>query len=175
MKDTWRPVKGYEDRYIINQIGTVISLNYRNTGNPKELASSDNGRGYLMVCLSKNGTSVPELIHRLVANTFIPNPNNLPQVNHIDEDKLNNSVTNLEWVTRSQNMRHGTARSRMIEKQSKPIVAKDLKGEVIFEFSSLNDAGRKGYDPSNISKCCRGIGATYKGLKWEYLNSREAK
>lgn len=175
MKDTWRPVKGYEDGYIINQIGTVISLNYRNTGKPKKLAASDNGSGYLMICPSKNGTSTPELIHRLVANTFIPNPNNLPQVNHIDEDKLNNSVNNLEWVTRSQNLKHGTARSRMVEKQSKPVVAKDLNGEVILEFSSLNEAGRIGYDPSNISKCCRGIRASYKGLKWEYLNSREAK
>lgn len=103
------PVRGYEDRYMISTKGEV----FRVFKYGLKLMSGGIRNGYKSVVLRINEEYVTEYIHRLVAKAFIPNPDNLPQVNHKDEDRTNNSVENLEWCTQKYNTNYGTAKERM--------------------------------------------------------------
>lgn len=165
MKEVWKPIKGFEGLYEVSSIGRVRSLNYRQTGKSKELAFEEVG-GYLRVSLSKKGEArFRPLVHRLVAEAFLPNLNEYPQVNHIDEDRANNYVNNLEWCSAKYNINHGTA----IQRRSKPIEAVDpASGEIIYSFHSSKEAGRNGFDGSHIISCCKGKRKTHKGLVWRY-------
>lgn len=109
----WRAIKGYEGLYEVSNTGLVKSLEKRvDSGKCHRrwrvqiLSHGTDSKGYLRVSLSKNGVTKTHKIHRLVAQAFIPNPDNLPQVNHIDGNKTNNRVDNLEWCSQSENMRH---------------------------------------------------------------------
>ena len=93
--------------------------------------------GYLVVKLCKNNIRSNKKIHRLVAQAFIPNPENKPQVNHIDEDKTNNMVSNLEWMTAKENTNHGTRNERSGKSQSIPIIATNLTTGEVEEFMEL--------------------------------------
>ena len=117
MKEEWRDIKGYEGKYQVSNLGRVKSLkdskeNYRE----KILSNSTDKRGYSNVNLYKNGKRNYFKVHRLVAEAFIPNPNNYPQVNHKDENKTNNCVSNLEWCTHEYNINYGTRNKRVSEK-----------------------------------------------------------
>ena len=104
-------IKGYEGRYQIGDTGQVYSLVSK-----KYLKPMDDGRGYLFVHLTNGkGKLKNEKIHRLVAKAFIPNPDNLPEVNHIDENKYNNCVDNLEWCSVKYNRNYGTRYQRIWE------------------------------------------------------------
>ena len=119
-KQIWKDIEGYEGKYQVNQIGQVRSLNYHMTGKTKRLKPVTNTFGYLQVHLSKNGKCKYYVVHRLVAQAFIPNPDNLPEVNHINEVKTDNRVSNLEWCTREYNNNYGARNER---------VSKALKGK----------------------------------------------
>lgn len=108
-KEIWKDVKHYEGLYRISNFGRVWSVHKQDYKVPH---TKENG--YMFVQLYKNGVMKNEYIHRLVALTFIPNPKNLPQVNHKDEDKSNNSVNNLEWCDCKYNNNYGTARERIV-------------------------------------------------------------
>lgn len=99
----WRPIKGYEDLYLISNYGEVKTIKNLKTRKPSFT------KGYFIVILCKNSKTRCIKIHRLVAMTWIPNPKNLPQVNHIDCDKLNNYYLNLEWCTQQENVNHAKA------------------------------------------------------------------
>ena len=112
MTEVWKDIKGYEGLYQISNLGRVKSLAHLH-GKSKKLIRKEKImqcvigiKGYLYCGLSKNGLTKRYRVHRLVAEAFIANPNELPQVNHIDGDKLNNSINNLEWVTKGENNRH---------------------------------------------------------------------
>lgn len=135
--------------------------------------------GYYQVNLWINGKYKHYQVHRLVAEAFIPNPENKPQVNHIDGNKLNNDISNLEWVTRSENMKHafknGLAKPQkgVDNILSLTVIQSDLEGNVLNKYGSTMEAERQtGINHSNISKCCRGVGRykTAGGFKWEYEN-----
>lgn len=100
--EVWKEVKGYDGAYEISNFGNVLSNRYVNP----RLLTPDKSTGYYRVALSKHGIIRQTLIHRLIAEHFILNPNKKHQVNHIDEDKLNNSISNLEWVTHRENIEH---------------------------------------------------------------------
>ena len=102
MKEILKDIKGYEGRYQVSNLGNVKSLNYRRKGQKKILSQWNNGRGYLYVNFSNKNYAV----HRLVAETFIANIQRKEDVNHIDGNKKNNNVKNLEWCSRKENIQH---------------------------------------------------------------------
>lgn len=103
MEEQWKDVTGYEGFYQISTLGRVKSIRFNRFLNP---TLSGKGKGYPSVQFSKENKPIRVRIHQLVAKAFIPNPENKEQVNHIDGNKLNNNVTNLEWNTRSENIKH---------------------------------------------------------------------
>ena len=122
-EEIWKPIEGYEGLYEVSSYGRVRSLDRYDSRNHfrkgKLLKNKDNGNGYLLCILSKNGIVKNKYIHRLVAEAFIERPDGLYEVNHKDEDKTNNSVDNLEWCDRKYNITYGTARIRSINTKIK--------------------------------------------------------
>lgn len=179
-KVLWKPIEGYVGLYEVSSDGRVRSLNYGGIkGRVGELVPYDAGKGYLRVDLYLNSTPKKHKVHRLVAGAFIPNPNNYPQINHIDENKSNNSISNLEWCTAKYNMNYGTrsmrgaakaALSNLNGKLSKPVKALDKTSlQIIHTFPSMMEAHRQGFDCGQISKCCRDYQMSHKGLFWRYV------
>jgi len=169
MEEYWKPVEGYEGLYEVSNEGRVRSLNYNKTGETKILRPLMIGGGYLQVQLWKDGKVKMLLVHRLVAITFIPNPDNLPQVNHKNEDKTDNRVVNLEWTTAIENSNYGTRNRRISEALSKPVLQFSKIGRFIQEWSSANEVERVlGFQHSHIAECCNEKLKSYKGYIWKY-------
>lgn len=158
-------IKGYEGLYDISEKGVITNIK---TGNI--LSGNVNSYGYLVVRLTKNRESKDHKIHRLLAKTFIPNPNNFSVVNHIDGNKLNNSLENLEWCSRAMNNTH--AREILnIDYSIKPVVQSTLDGRVIAIWSSATIASTfVNGNPQLISACCTGTATSAYGYLWEYAN-----
>ncbi len=176
----WRDIKGYEGKYQVSNIGEIRSLDYNRTGKVKKLRQRTDNDGYKFVRLYKNGKCKYYSVHRLVAQAFIPNSNGLLEVNHINEVKDDNRVSNLEWCDRKYNINYGT---RNI-KQSKSVSGANHHrarkvilvntGEI---FDSTREASKEYNIPnSSISACCRGklksAGKDSAGNKliWKYLD-----
>ena len=172
----------YEGLYKVSNLGRILSLNYRNTGRAELMNPSTNTDGYLRVNLCKNGERKMCYVHRLIAETFLPNPENLPEVNHKDEDKTNNFVflnedgtvnkekSNLEWKNHRDNCNHGTRNERIAKAQSKRVLQLTLTGELIKVWESTNECGRNGFDSSHVTKCCNGKRKTHKGFRFIYYD-----
>lgn len=185
--EIWRDVGGYEDYYQVTNFGRVKRLAGKGCRQERILKPQKRNDGYLQVCLFKKGKMKNFLVHRLVAQAFIPNPDNLPCVNHRDENPSNNFVfvredgsidfkqSNLEWCTQGYNLEYGTARERMAKaltngKKSKRVAQKTKDGELVKIWPSTMEVQRQtGYDQGNIGKCCRGKQKSYKGYLWEYV------
>jgi len=177
--EIWKDIVGYEGMYQVSNLGRVKSLNYNRTGKENILSTSKN-KGYFNVVLSKKGFK-PFTVrtHRLVAEAFIPNPQNKPQVNHIDGNKLNNNIENLEWNTASENQQHaydtGLKISNWLNKKGKEnhlskIIyqyTKDL--QFIKKWYCIMDAVRElNIKHSNISRCVNGKRKSTGGFRWSY-------
>ena len=167
-----RPVKGYEGLYEITDTGRVISCE-RFTADGKHLKEREIkggffSNGYKFACLRKNGCSRNHLIHRLVAEAFIDNPGNLPVVNHIDGDRVNNQVTNLEWVTRSRNLEHAVEIGLM-KSQCKIRRKVTIRcGERITTFDTMKDcAAYFGFKKGWLHNRIRKHGCTFKYKEYE--------
>lgn len=164
--EIWCPVKNYEGLYEVSDKGRVKSIGY---GDYRILRPLKTKNGYLRVWICKNGEKEKCYIHRLVAQTFIHNPNNLPEVNHKDEDKTNNSVQNLEWCDQKYNINYGTRTQRQSEKLSKPILQYTKSGKLVREWKSLHDVERNlGYNHCSISKCCKGKLKSAYNFIWKF-------
>ena len=154
-------IPGYEGLYAITEDGKVWA--YRQHG---FMAQRKNRGGYLYTGLRKNGKRVWYEIHRLVATAYIPNPGNLPQVNHKDEDKTNNHVSNLEWVTCKENQNYGTRNARIAENQSKPVYCVELDKT----FPSAKVASHLlGIGADGIRQTCRGNQKQTHGYHFRFL------
>lgn len=188
-KEYWKPVVGYEGLYEVSNWGRVKSLKrlvktHNKWGecyitiNEKILKKRIDKYGYERVMLYKHGKSKLKQVHRLVAEAFIDNPDNLPCVNHKDENKLNNNVDNLEFCSvlynNTYNERHKKIAGKNINgKKSKPVLQYNLDGTFVREWPSTMECERNGYNNTGISQCCLGKLKTYKGFIWKYKNEED--
>lgn len=161
MKD----IKGYEGEYAITSCGKVWSYKRKKFLKPEKCRN-----GYYLVALYNNNHRQRFLIHRLVAEAYIPNPENKPQVNHKDEDKSNNNVNNLEWMTAKENMNYGTVQKRRIEKAKIPIYCVEL--DRIFD-SAKSASIELGLTASNITAVCKNKQNTTGGYHFKYFEENE--
>lgn len=175
MEEIWALIDDY-DNYQVSNMGNVM-----NTNTGKTLKGQSNSRGYLFVSLyDKNHKCKQIMIHRLVAKAFIPNPYNLPQVNHINECKTDNRLENLEWCTCQQNINYGTHNKRVALNNPRriPIYSVDINGNVVY-FNSAADAERYyatiniNLDRSGICQALSGELDTYKDLAWYPTSNKD--
>ena len=167
--EVWLPIEGYQGLYEVSNIGRVKSLNYRHTGNEKVLQPMSNGKGYWQVGLYKYNIRRCIFIHRLVAEAFLPNPQNLPQINHKDENPKNNRVENLEFCTAKYNVNYGSHNQRVAKAFSKKVLQFDITGNLIKEWPSASEVERQiGVYSTHICDCCNGKRKTACGYKWQY-------
>lgn len=154
-------IEGFEN-YEVRPNGEVV-----NTETGRVLKQHKNKNGYLRVSLYKNGKQKWLSTHRLVAQAFIPNPLNLPCVNHKDEDKTNNNIENLEWCTHEYNNNYGTRTERM----AKPVLQLMKDGTLVRVWPSIIEVERQlHFYQSSICNCCRGKRHSAYGYKWRYVN-----
>ena len=157
MKD----IKGYEGLYAITSCGKVWS--YRNECFLKPYL---NKKGYMRVCLRKDGEKKMYSLHRLVAEAYLPNPENLPEINHKDENKTNNCLQNLEWCDHKYNINYGTCITKSSNSRKKPILQYDLDGNFIRDWGCTTDVGQE--VKKGINNCLKGRAKSAYGYKWKY-------
>ena len=153
-------------KYTILENGRI----YR-TKNNREVKQIKDKDGYLQVRLSVNNIQQTVKMHRLVAKIYIPNPNNNPQVNHKNENKSDNRIENLEWVTAKQNVMHSRQKiyHDSIKHRMKPVMQFSLKGSFIKEYESVNSAAKiVGASGSHIAYCCNNVHSKCKGYIWKW-------
>ena len=158
--ETFVKIEGFEN-YEVSNLGRV-----RNIKSGRVLKPYLN-HGYLMLCLYGYNKRKNLLLHRIIATAFIDNHEEKPCVNHIDENKLNNDLSNLEWCTERENNIHGTRTKRAAGKLSKKVIQLDLNDNVLNEFESMVQAEREtGVSRRSISSCCNGKRKSAGGFKW---------
>ena len=166
MDEIWRDIEGYEGLYQISNKGRVKSLKW---GKERILRPVIDKHGYMFVYLYNDNARKYFKIHRLVAQAFIPNIYNLSEVNHKDENKLNNCVENLEWMTHIDNCNYGTRNKRL----SRKILQYSKSGEFIREWQGSREVERVlGIDNANIIACCKGKLKSSGGFVWKYKEER---
>lgn len=204
--EVWKDVQGYEGLYQVSNLGRVRSLDRtiidsigrKRLYKGKLLKPIIDNHGYFEVLLYKGTNRKPPHIHRLVAQTFLPNPKKLPCINHIDENKQNNAVSNLEWCSYKYNNNYGTRTDRAIQtrgrnpewykkikehtgkigkkygringaKMSKPVLQFDLDGDFIREWPSMREVKHNlKIDNSSIARCCKGKQKTAGKYIWKF-------
>lgn len=186
MTEIWKDIVGYEGRYQVSNLGMVRSLDayvkHSSGGNRfrkgRVLKQTNDKGNYKIVGLHKNGVKKCK-VHRLVAQAFIPNPNNYPMINHKDENPSNNRVDNLEYCDCKYNNNYGRHIERIIKKninnplKSKPVLQYTKDGEFIKEYPSIAEAERQtGIPNQSISHCCCGRYKTIYGYVWKHKTPR---
>lgn len=167
------PISGYETNYDITDTGKVFS---KISG--KYLTPTIDTDGYKIVGLFLNGTQKKKKVHRLVAEAFIPNPNNYNQVNHKDENPQNNNVDNLEWCDCQYNINYGTRNNKVADKikhnsniKRTPVACYTLDGDLVKIYPSLYSVIQDGFNKSCVQQACKKIGyKTHKGFVWKYVD-----
>lgn len=166
MMEEWKGIDKYDGLYQVSNYGRVKSLKF---GKERIMKLINHLDGYLAVGLYKNGKQKWYLVHRLVAQAFIPNPSKLPMINHKDENPLNNNVDNLEWCNAKYNLNYNEGQKRKAMKRSKTIYQYTLNGEFVREWLSATEVQRQtGYNQGHICQCCNGKYKTANGFIWRY-------
>ena len=203
MTEEWRTAvyddEVYERLYRVSNLGRILNLNYRNTGKAKLMKPVERKDGYSQVKLRKNGEYKTCYVHRLIAETFLPNPENKPCINHKiegDEGKKINMVifnedgtidkkrTTIEWATYEENNNYETRNERAgkaISKantngiRSKPVLQLSLSGDLIREWPSIGECGRNGFNIGHVWACCNGKQKSHKGFRFMYYDDYREK
>lgn len=190
MKEEWRTIKGTDDKYSVSNLGNVKRNEHYTIVSPtsqhpngakmfyeeKEVKGYIDKEGYRIVYLQASDKKLTKKVHRLVAEAFIPNPNNLSQVNHKDENRLNNSVQNLEWCDAKYNANHGTRKDKLRKISGIRVAQYDLSGNLIKIWDSISQAsqyfGTK--TTTSIRRVCKKEPGrnTYKGFIWRYVDKK---
>lgn len=171
MKEVWKDIPNYEGLYQVSNLGRIKSFRKctkHRWQNEYILKPSKSNNGYLQVTLYDNTVRHKFLVHRLVAEAFIQNPQELPHVNHKDENRYNNSVNNLEWCTAEYNNAYGTARVRMIDTKSTPIEQRTLDGKLIAVYRSTRIASELLGINRGTLKDAINKGRPCSGYLWKY-------
>lgn len=158
--EVWKPVKGFEESYEVSSLGNIRSLDRIVSRRPtsrfvrgQPISQLLMPNGYKTALLRLNGKQYRLYVHRLVAEAFLDNPDNLREVNHKDENKSNNTLANLEWCSHSYNMKYAGGSTRRVRNQRKPVVVVD--GEMPTRFESIAAAAEHlGVSITTVSKCC---------------------
>ena len=181
--EIWKDIKDYEGLFQVSNWGRFKNLNYRNTGKERLKNPSKDVGGYLVINLRKNKETKTCYVHRLVAETFLPNPEGKPCVNHKIEGKKGKTMnfvffnedgsvdeerTTLEWATYEENNNYGTRTERAAKARSKKVLQLSLSGDLIREWESTKECGRNGFNQGAVAACCRGERKQYKGFLWKY-------
>lgn len=177
-EEIWKDVPGWEGLYKVSSCGRILSVSYNHSGRPAIRVLRKDWLGYLVVTLHRNNYSKTYKVHRLVAMAFIPNPTNLPCINHRDEDKTNNRVENLEWCDYSYNNKYGSRPRKVLDaykrkksaKAERPVVKMDKTGIILEEFISISAAARAaGVCRESLRDAVLGRSKTCAGYVWKYL------
>ena len=165
MKEIWKDVVGYENLYIISNLGNIKRIKENKISIPKMYIDKD---GYVIVYLYKNRKGIHARMHRLVAQAFISNPKNKPQVNHKNGIKNDNRVENLEWCSVRENIWHSIY---VLKKRYKKIAKYSRNGEKIEIYESIIQAGElNNIKPQHIWRCANNIRKSAGGYVWKYAN-----
>lgn len=185
MEKQWKPIEGYEGSYEVSNFGEVKSLERLDSRGrhrkEKLLKPQKNSKDYLFVRLSKNGVEEPILVHRLVWQTFVGEIPPEWEINHLDENKENNHLENLEACSHEKNINWGTRNAKVaatLKGKKRPDIAAALSkaveainkvtGRVVYVFPSTAEAGRQGFHQGAVAKCCRGELKSHGGFIWRY-------
>ena len=181
--EIWKDIKDYEGLYQVSNLGNVKSLdkiiyqknksgkNQKHIYKGKKLKKQQQRNGYEVVNLYKNAKMTKKLVHRLVATAFIENKSDRHFINHKDNNKTNNNVTNLEWCSQSENVMYAYTNGVKIPPNMRKVKRLDKEGIFIDMFESIQEAERfTNVKATNISKCCRKLRKTAGGYKWEYVS-----
>jgi hypothetical protein len=183
-EEVWKPIKGYEGIYEVSSLGRFKSLerDVASTfyGRPrtlhlkeKILKQQQNHRGYMTIRIGTGANKVSLYMHRVVAEAFIPNPHNLPAINHKNEQPNDNRVENLEWCDHAYNNAYGNHGYKIAQARGYPVRQMTKDGQTVAEYYSANEAARRtGISVDGIYRCClkRKRYKTAGGYRWEYID-----
>lgn len=179
--EKWVNIPGYENYYQASNLGNVRRVKYYDAASKghhdcmRNMKFHESSGGYMRVKLTMLGIEKLYLVHRLISQAFIPNPNNFPCVNHKDGNKTHNYVENLEWCSYLYNNNHANVTGLRVmknKKGSKPVYRFNISGVFVDEFPSANEAGRcTGFAASHIQDCCNDKCRTWKGYIWRWAEN----
>lgn len=183
--EIWKGVEGYEELYQVSNLGRIKSLPKKVKARvyydkqPRIIKPCMTDRGEKKVSLHKDCVGKTYALHRLIAKVFIPNPLNLPEINHKDENPSNNRVDNLEWCTPKYNSNYGTHIERIAKSKIKPVYQYTLDGEFVVKLDKPKQIEDGGFIRQCVNNCCLGKTKTHKGYKRSYIppskNEEEGK
>ena len=168
--EVWKDIKGYEGIYAISNYGRV-----KNIATDKILSPVNNSKGYYKVELRKEKIGKRYYIHRMVAEAFLPNPNNKTEVNHRDSNPSNNHISNLEWVSSSENTKHAVYKGALCAwgNRAKPIEAINIESGIVSRFATISEAERT-FNTRHITDVLKGKRHQCKGYTFRYIEGGDA-